>query len=260
MGPNTKTITLLAAMALTFAILPTLVAAAAEPLPDDTYEVVADGESYGFTVTDGIPTVDASVPADVEFDFRFRDGDVLDAFDLRVGDVVYEVRIKDGEVKVDLVDDGEDDGGTFTIVLPTGDPDDPTEEPLAAEDDGDEAAGGADGDVVSMVAHCAPRGRLAKALDLPTHGYFVSAAAAGATVSVELDGASTDYDFSDMAAVEDFCAFADGLELPEEDEPGANGRGQEKQQDKDTGKPEDTGRPEDAGKPAHAGPKDKGND
>lgn len=267
MGTRVKAMTILAAMVVTFAVLPTLGAAADEPLPDDTYNIVVpgDGSVYSFTVEDGTVT-DQSEGVTWFFE-RNEDEKVIGELTLIVDGTSYKVEIKDDEIEVKV--DGD-------AVVATDDPTDPPtpatsegpEEP-DTDEDGDEAdeADETHGDVVSTVAQCAPRGKDAKDLGLPTHGYFVSAAAAGASVEVETADGPTEFPLTTVEEAQTFCDAvpdimataqaaidADADATGDDATPGnGNGNGQDKQ-DKDTGKPEDTG------KPANAGPKDKGND
>jgi hypothetical protein len=93
------------------------------------------------------------------------------------------------------------------------------EEAPAVEDVGDEASE-RHGDIVSTVAHCAPRGQeRVDGFDLPNLGAYVSTAARGEVLSVE----AGEFDLSTLEGAEQLCdaidqARADAAEQPAVDD------------------------------------------
>ena len=280
MGARVKAMTVLATMALTFAILPTFGASAAEPLPDGDYAFVVAEELVEFTVLDGDAFYD--VRAGIELDFEEKDGDVVGEIEVRVDDGLWKVEIKDGKTEVTplgtvpvLTAPPPAPVDTETETEPATTSDEPVEEEPAEEDAGDEgepATTATDeashGDIVSYVAQCAPRGRDAKDARLPTHGYFVSAAATGASISFEFGDVTEQFDLSDMPGAEEFCGQVDRLlegpvESTEEPEDtgttGAEETDATENEDRGNGNGNGGGPDKDTGRPDHAGPKGRGN-
>lgn len=109
---------------------------------------------------------------------------------------------------------GEDTAGEETGDDTTGDDTGAEDGALEDGDDGEvEEVEASHGQIVSTVAHCAPRGkdeRLAT-LEMRNHGAFVRAAAHGDTLSV----AGADYDLSTMEGAEALCAMLDAMTAEE---------------------------------------------
>lgn len=92
------------------------------------------------------------------------------------------------------------------------------------DDEGDEA-GGANGEAVSTLAHCAPRGSFKDLLEgMATHGAYVTAAAHGETVGLNVpvlgedeagnpvvttEAEVTDFDLTTVEGAEDLCSALD---------------------------------------------------
>ncbi len=226
MRTRAKALTVAVAMVTTFAILPTLGAAAAEPLADGSYDVVIGEQTYTVAVVQGVPEIEGA--DGVEFTFTFDEDTerVLDEFDVAVDGVTYEVEVgDDGAVTVteeegeEPADEGEseDDGEEES----EGDEDSSddletlaeTETLTETEDDADDADedDGAHGALVSTVAQCAPNGRQARDAGLPNHGFFVSAAAKGEEVEFDVAGETHTFDLSSQEGADAFCALAERL-------------------------------------------------
>ena len=246
MRMRAKALTVAAAMVTTFSILPTLGAAAAEPLEDGAYDVTVGESTWTVEVVDGAPAVDSA--EGTEFIFEYSDeGVVLDEFDLTVDGLTYDVAVADdGTVQVTAreVDEGAgeetpDDDGESTVdgdgdgdatadgegdgeptvdgdgegdqdgdATVEGEGDEEVGSELDATDEGDEAADDAHGELVSAVARCAPSGRAAREAGLPNHGFFVRAAAHGERVEFEVDGETHAADLTTPEGAEAFCALA----------------------------------------------------
>lgn len=224
MRTRAKALTVAAAMVTTFAILPTLGAAAAEPLEDGSYDVVIGEQTYTVDVAEGVATVEGAEGVDFRFEYDPDSERVLDEFDVAVDGVVYEVEVDDdGTIKVtedeveEPAEEEADEGGADAQ-------DDDSEEEidgdLEALDEGevddelndqDDVEDGAHGQVVSTVAQCAPRGWQAREAGLPNHGVFVSAAARGEEVDFEVDGETHTVELADQDGADAFCELADEL-------------------------------------------------
>lgn len=250
MRTRAKALTVAAAMLLTFAILPTFGAAAAEPLEDGSYDVVIEETTYTVDVVEGAPTIEGAEGVEFTFAFDEETNRVLDEFDVTVDGVAYDVAVADdGTVTVtedggddqgdegdgeesesdgddedlgegedlededDADDEGDADGGEDIEALEEGDDD------VEALEEGDEANDDGHGAVVSTVAQCAPKGWEARAAGLPNHGFFVSAAAKGEAVEFEADGQAHSADLSSQGGADAFCALAEELLAAAEVEP-----------------------------------------
>ena len=249
MRTRAKALTVAVAMVTTFAILPTLGAAAAEPLEDGSYDVAVGESTYTVGVVDGVPVVDEAEGVAFAFVYDEATGRVLDEFDVSVDGVAYDVVVADdGSVTVTAAeaDGGADDGtaedttgsdpegtegdGTATdgtggsdVVDETDETDetdgtdgsdvveeDGTEE-LEESDEVEDDGDAAHGALVSTVAECAPRGRDAREAGLPNHGFFVRAAAHGEDVEFEADGETHVAALSTQEGADAFCALAADL-------------------------------------------------
>lgn len=226
MHARAKALTVLATMALTFAVLPTLGAAAAEPLADGSYDVTVGDAVYTLQVVDGVPIVDAV--EGVEFQFRFdATGRVLDEFEVAVGDDAFEVEVaEDGSVSVDDGSTADDAERIERELLEVEEQQEVDEEPDADEEPEDETEeDGTHGELVSSVAKCAPSGKAAREAGLPNHGTFVRAVARGEAIEFEVDGTTHSADLTTPEGAAAFCALVDELlaaaEGAEADEPEA---------------------------------------
>lgn len=247
MRTRAKALTVAAAMVLTFAILPTFGAAAAEPLEDGSYDVVIGESTYTVDVVEGTPAIEGAEGVEFTFAFDEETNRVLDEFDVTVDGVVYGVEVADDGTVTVTEDDGEGEGegegeepaegegegdgeGDDPVegADADGDDDDGDEDIEALEDDddvealeeGDEVDDDGHGAIVSTVAHCAPKGKEAREAGLPNHGYFVSAAARGEVVEFEAGGEAHSADLSSQEGADAFCVLADEL-LAAAAEPGS---------------------------------------
>lgn len=162
-------------------VLPSIGAAAAEPLADGEYAFTVGEQEFVFGVVGG----DATALEGATFQTDGEDN-VLGELTFVLGEDVYEVVFVDGVAEVALVDDGAvDDADDDTESVEDADDadededEDDTESVEDADDADDEAEETSKGDLVSAVAACAPTGRDARELGWPNHGTFVSAAARG---------------------------------------------------------------------------------
>ena len=225
MRTRAKALTVAVAMVTTFAILPTLGAAAAEPLEDGSYDVAIGEQTYTVEVVEGVPEIDGADGVAFTFEFDEETERVLDEFEVDVDGVTYEVEVEDdGTVKVgegevdetaeeeesdaddsdesDEEAEDEDDSGDVEALAEVDEDEDEVD--TAAEDD-------AHGQVVSTVAQCAPSGREAREAGLPNHGFFVSAAARGEGIEFDGDGEPQTADLSSQEGADAFCELVDEL-------------------------------------------------
>lgn len=223
MRTRAKVLTVAVAMVTTFAILPTLGAAAAEPLEDGSYDVVIGEQTYTVEVVEGVPEIEGAEGVAFTFSFDEETQRVLDEFEVDVDGVTYEVEVEDdgtatvtedeADEPADDEDDSEDadDDSEDEAEGTEEDLEDLDEVEVAVEDDEDAVEDDAHGQVVSTVAQCAPRGWQAREAGLPNHGFFVSAAASGGEVEFEADGETHTADLSSQEGADTFCELADEL-------------------------------------------------
>lgn len=189
-APAASVVLTVAAVVTAVLLAPVSSAAAAEPLPAGTYEVMVDPGTVSVAV-DGAGGVAITASDGLTVTLRFDDaGHALDEFTVDTDEADY-------LVEVDVADDG-----TYTTSVER------TEEDLVEDTAGR--------DVVTTVARCAPTGMVARAAGWPNHGTLVSLAASGLPFAAEvvdpLSGEVTrvEADFSDLAGAAAFCELVDG--------------------------------------------------
>lgn len=261
MRRRTLALTSASAVVAAMTVLPAISAAAAEPLVDGAYAFGVAGSTITVTVADGAPGDVTGLPDGwlVEFSFD-AEGVLLNELVVTVPDgddaTVYDVTIdlldgdEDGVVDdytptvverlpddegtdpdedvdepqdvVEDPDEGDDDGEDPDEELdeqPEQEPDEVVEEPDELVED--DEAGADHGAIVSTVAACAPRGREARDAGLPNHGYFVSAAARGESVTwtlVDDTGAETVLE-ADLTTLDGATAFCAAVTSGDTDQP-----------------------------------------
>ena len=262
MRTKIKALVVVGAMLTTFAILPTLGAAAAEPLEDGSYAVTVGATTHTLEVIDGVPVVDER--SGIIWDFAFNDdGRVLDEFAVAVGELRYEVEVADDGTAYAAVDGDpetadEEAGAPLERVVdePATEEQDEVDEDDEDEDDEDDDANDDNhGQLVSSVAQGAPSGKVAREAGLPNHGTFARAAARGETVDFEVDGEAYTADLTTPEGAAAFCALVEELIAAAEDTPTEDSPAEG---DPDEAEDTESSDEDSEGKPGNGNGRDKG--